>query len=168
MRPAPPHPAPRLFITHMSPRSQYDAAYPIVMDTGHHTSRTPYAQAITASCCVRPGCKRSPCSSPRTGVIATAVRCCWCAGENLLQPNVYAQVSPACLSDSMIETNSSSFPVTSRANDVPCAGSGARLLWQQAVALQTPRHADDEQTRQPIQYVMARLKRRAATGLSAG
>jgi len=54
----------------------------------------------------------------------------WCAGTNLVQRNVYAQVSHTCLTDSMIGTIPSSTAVTRMGNGVPRAGSWARLVRQ--------------------------------------
>jgi len=48
---------------------------------------------------------------------------CWCAGTNLVQPNVYAQVAYSCLTDSMIETSTSCIPMTRMGNGGPRAGS---------------------------------------------
>ncbi|MGQ9774368.1 hypothetical protein [Chloroflexus sp.] len=65
----------------------------------------------------------------------------WYAGTNLVQQYVYAQVSHACLTDSMIETITFSTLVTRTGNGMPRAGSQARLAWQHGCRLPnvTPR-----------------------------
>jgi hypothetical protein len=79
--------------------------------------------------CVRPGCKCSlwrrlpACVEASPPPPSGAGRGRWCAGTNLVQPNVYAQGSYACLTDSMIGTIPSSTPVTRMGNSMPRAGS---------------------------------------------
>ncbi|MGQ9482068.1 hypothetical protein, partial [Chloroflexus sp.] len=75
------------------------------------------------------GCKRSPWRHPihrrqMLAVIAGA------QARILCNITVYAQVSHACLTDSMIETITFSTLVTRTGNGMPRAGSQARLAWQ--------------------------------------
>ncbi|MGQ9772559.1 hypothetical protein, partial [Chloroflexus sp.] len=86
--------------------------------------------------CVGPDCKPFPwrglparvrASSPPPAGVG---RDRWCAGTNLVQPNVYAQVSHACLTDSLIGTSTFSTLVTRMGNGMPRAGSCVRLARQ--------------------------------------
>ncbi len=92
-------------------------------------SSPPAGLCIThMSRCVRPGCKRSPwrrllaCVQAFSPPPAGAGRGRWFVGTNLVQLNIYAQGSHACLTDSMIGTSTFSTPVTRMGNSMPRAG----------------------------------------------
>ncbi|GIV94421.1 MAG: hypothetical protein KatS3mg056_3130 [Chloroflexus sp.] len=100
------------------------------------TYHSPGYALPTCHAALGPGCKRSlwrrlpACVEASSPLPSGAGRGRWCTGTNLVQQHVYAQVSHACLTDSMIGTIPSSTSVTRMGNGMPRAGSRARLLRQ--------------------------------------